>query len=70
MKCVGTLFLNAQPFGFLVGRHCRKSGETFHYFIEALVKGLHGLDNFGNFWELKSLVMVVDRALSWVGNLS
>jgi len=48
VRCVTALFLNAQPFGFLVGRRWREGGETFHYFVESLVERVHGLDDFGN----------------------
>jgi len=35
---VGALIINAQPFGFLMGRHCIVCcGETFHHVGESLV---------------------------------
>jgi len=40
---------NAQPFGFLMGRHCIGIvGKAFHYFGEMLVEWVNGLDDFCN----------------------
>jgi len=47
--CVYALIGNAQPFGFLMGRHCSGGGrKTFHYFGETLVQCMHGRDDFGD----------------------
>ncbi len=45
---VYALIVNAQPFGFLMGRHFSGGGrKAFHYFSETLVQCVHGCYDFG-----------------------
>jgi len=45
------IIVNAQPLGFLVGRHWIGSGwQAIHDVIDSLIQGVHGLEDFSNLW--------------------